>query len=79
MKSNCNYEFYKFSSKFTFAPFLSFHRMHKQEPNIKHAGSVLMRTIYAFCLFRFALCLEDTSMVAHRFHSNLYYESLNTE
>ena len=37
-ENNCNYNFYKFSYKFIFIPFLSLHRNQKQESNFQQVG-----------------------------------------
>ena len=37
-KNNRNYNFYKFSYKFIFNPFLSLHRNQKQESNFQQVG-----------------------------------------
>ena len=46
-----NYNSYKFSYKFPFIPFLSFHRNQKQrESTFQKVGGLVTRNSFAFCL-----------------------------
>ena len=48
---NRNYNFHKFSYKFTFIPLMSFHRNQKQESNFQQVGGGLVaRNSFAFSL-----------------------------
>ena len=47
-ENNRNYNFYKFSYKFTFIPFLSFHRNQKQESDFQQIGGLVTRNSFAF-------------------------------
>ena len=49
-ENNHNYNFYKFSYKFAFVPFLSFPRNQKQEPNFQQVGRLAMKNVSDFCL-----------------------------
>ena len=53
-----NYHSYKFRNKFTFIPFLSFHRNQEQESNFQQVGGLATRNSFAFCLQRVALYLK---------------------
>ena len=54
IKNDRKYNSYKFSYKFTFIPFLSFHRNQRQEPNFQQVGGLVTRNNLAFCLYRVA-------------------------
>ena len=45
---NCN--FYKFSYKLTFIPFVFFNRNQNQKPNFQQVGGLVTRNSFAFCL-----------------------------
>ena len=47
-KYDCNSNSYKFSSKFTFITFFSFHRNQKQESNFQQVGGLVTRNSFAF-------------------------------
>ena len=49
-KNNRNYNSYKFSYKFTFIPFLTFHRNQKQESNFQRVVGLVTRNSFVFCL-----------------------------
>ena len=51
-QNNQNYNSYKFRYKFTFIPFLSFHRNLKQKSNIQQVGGLVTRNCFLFIASR---------------------------
>ena len=71
-EDNRNYNFYKFSYKFTFIRFLSFHR--NQESNFQQVGRLVTTNRFAFYLQQVALYFKGMSnsiVVYKRIFSNV--------
>ena len=80
-ENDLNFNSYKFSCKFNFIPFLSFHRNQKQESNFQQVGGLATRNSFTFCLVE--LEWRSTSKVRQNqqtfikdCYSCLYYSSM---